>query len=70
MIPEKAHQAANRKRKGAAPYKQRDTVKRYINKSEQWRGPATRYDEDPESHQAGPHLCGALIWLRSLPAPT
>jgi hypothetical protein len=52
VIPEKADQAANRKKKGSRGgrpvghdpdlYKDRNTVERCINK--EWRGLATRYD--------------------------
>jgi transposase len=78
VIPEKADQAANRQKKGsaggrpvghdAALYKDRNTVERAINKFKEWRGLATRYDKTPESYEAGLHLRGAIIWLRSLPA--
>ncbi|MFL1432697.1 MULTISPECIES: transposase, partial [unclassified Nocardiopsis] len=78
VIPEKADQAANRKRKGSAGgrpvghdvelYKDRNTVERTINKFKEWRGLATRYDKTPQSYLAGLHLRGALLWLRSLPA--
>lgn len=77
VIPEKADQAANRKKKGSAGgrpvghdatlYKDRNTVERAINKFKEWRGLATRYDKTPESYEAGLHLRGAIIWLRSLP---
>ncbi|MFI2189087.1 IS5 family transposase [Streptomyces sioyaensis] len=76
VIPEKADQAANRKRKGhrggrpvfhdAQLYRERNTVERCINKIKAWRGLATRYDKTPESYLAGLHLRGAVIWLRSL----
>lgn len=76
VIPEKADQAANRKNKGSrggrpvshdpALYRERNTVERCINKLKQWRALATRYDKSPESYLAGLHLCGALLWLRSL----
>jgi transposase len=79
VIPEKADQAANRKKKGRAGgrpvshdailYKDRNTVERTINKFKEWRGLATRYDKTPESYTAGLHLRGAILWLRSLPAP-
>jgi transposase len=78
VIPEKADQAANRHKKGSAGgrpvghdatlYKDRNTVERAINKFKEWRGLATRYDKTPESYEAGLHLRGAIIWLRSLPA--
>ena len=76
MIPEKTDQAANRKKKGsrggrpvthdAELCKDRNTVKRCINKIKSWRGLATRYDKTPSSYLAGLHLRGAILWLRSL----
>jgi transposase len=62
VIPEKADQAANRKRKGSGggwPVghdvgldKERNTVERLINKLKAWRGVATRYDKTPDSYLA------------------
>ncbi len=62
VIPEKADQAANRKKRGSAGgrpvshdatlYKDRNTVERGINKIKEWRGLATRYDKTPESYTA------------------
>lgn len=76
VIPEKADQAANRKKKGskggrpvshdAELYKARNSVERCINKIKDWRGLATRFDKKPESYTAGLELRGAVIWLRSL----
>lgn len=76
VIPEKADQAANRRKKGsrggrpvghdAVLYKDRNSVERAINKIKEWRGLATRYDKTPRSYEAGLHLRGAVIWLRSL----
>ncbi|CAL9565612.1 IS5 family transposase ISSan1 [Streptomyces sp. enrichment culture] len=76
VIPEKADQAANRRKKGhrggrpvshdAELYKGRNSVERLINKLKAWRGIATRYDKMPESYLAGLHLRGAVIWMRSL----
>jgi transposase len=76
VIPEKADQAANRRKRGrsggrpvshdADRYKDRNTVERCINKIKAWRGLATRYDKTPESYMAGLQLRGALIWMRSL----
>lgn len=80
VIPEKADQAANRKKKGtrggrpvshdAQLYRDRNSVERAINKIKSWRGLATRYDKTPTSYLAGLHLRGAVIWLRDLkPTP-
>jgi transposase len=76
VIPEKADQAANRKKKGshggrpvshdAELYKDRNTVERCINKIKDWRGIATRYDKSPASYEAALHLRGSIIWIRSL----
>lgn len=76
VIPEKADQAAHRKKKGrrggrpvthdAGLYRDRNTVERLINKLKAWRGIATRYDKTPASYLAGLHLPGAISWLRSL----
>jgi transposase len=76
VIPQKADQSANRRRKGshggrpvghdATLYKDRNSVERCINKIKAWRGLATRYDKTPASYLAGLHLRGAVIWIRSL----
>jgi transposase len=76
VIPEKADQAANRKKRGrdggrpvahdAEQYKERNTVERCINRIRAWRGLATRYDKTPASYMAGLQLRGSIIWMRSL----
>jgi transposase len=76
VIPEKKDQAANRKTRGSAGgrpvshdaefYKERNTVERLINKLKAWRGITTRYDKTPGSYLAGPHLRGAMIWIKDL----
>lgn len=76
VIPEKADQAANRKKRGRTGgrpvshdttlYKDRNTVERCINRLRNWRGIAFRFDKTPESYEAGLHLCGAMLWLRSI----
>ncbi|CAL9556341.1 hypothetical protein SUDANB126_04545 [Streptomyces sp. enrichment culture] len=78
VIPEKADQAADRKKKGhsggrpvshdATLHKDRNTVERAIDKFKERRGPATHYDKTPESYAAGLHPRGSILWLRSLPA--
>ncbi|SDS58845.1 Transposase [Streptomyces sp. TLI_053] len=80
VIPERADQAANRKRKGSAGgrpvtfdpdrYKRRNTVERCFQKLKTWRGLATRYDKSPESYLAGIHLRGSIMWLKSLTPAT
>ena len=67
MIPQPIDQAADRKRLGRLggrppafdreAYKQRNTVERCINKLEQWRGLATRYDK-----AATIYLAAIFIW--------
>ncbi len=76
VIPEKADQAANRKKRGSGGgrpvthdpdlYKQRNTAERCINRIKQWRGLAFRFDKTPDSYLAGLHLRGAVLWIRSL----
>lgn len=76
MIPVKSDQAANRRKggsRGGRPvshdtdlYKQRDTAERCINRIEEWRGPALRFDKTPDSYLAGPRPRGAILWIRSL----
>ncbi|MFD5538302.1 IS5/IS1182 family transposase, partial [Streptomyces sp. NPDC127079] len=74
VTPEKWDQAANRKKKGsrggrpvgpdAAPYKERNTVERLINKLKAWRGIATRYNKTPDSYLVGLHLRASVIWIK------
>lgn len=76
LVPEKKDQAANRKKKGsrggrpvtqdAGLYKERITVERLISQLKAWRGIANRFDESPESYQAGLHLRASLIWIKGL----
>jgi DDE family transposase len=76
VIPEKADQAANRKRRGSRGgrplphdvdlHRDCNTVERLINKLKTWRGLAARNDKTPESYLAGLHLRGTIIWIRSL----
>jgi len=76
VIPEKADQAANRKKRGgtggrpvsydAEQYEERNTVERCINEIQAWWGLATRYDKTPASHVAGLQLRGSTIWMRGL----
>jgi transposase len=76
VIPEKADQAANRRKRGSRGgrpvnhdrelYKQRNTAERCINRIKEWRGLAFRFDKTPDSYLAGLHLRGAILWIRSL----
>lgn len=43
-------------------YKQRNTVERCINRPDQWRGIATRYEETATIHLVGLHVAGIFIW--------
>jgi transposase len=62
VIPEKADQAANRKKRGSRSdrsvrhdpdlYKERNTAERFINLIKEWRGLAFRLDKTPESYLA------------------
>ncbi|MCX4973385.1 IS5 family transposase [Streptomyces sp. NBC_00620] len=72
VIPQPADQAASRKRRGRlggrAPafdreaYKRRTTVERCINKLEQWRGLATRYEKTATIYLVDLHLAAVFIW--------
>ncbi|MEV0826708.1 transposase [Nonomuraea rubra] len=76
VIPEKADQAANRKKRGSRGgrpvrhdpnlYKEPNAVERCVNRVKEWRGLAFRFDKTPGSYLAGLHLRGAVLWLRSL----
>ncbi|MEV8597189.1 IS5 family transposase [Streptomyces sp. NPDC052012] len=72
VIPERADQQANRRRRGQAggrppafdreAYKQRNTVERCINRLKQWRGIATRYEKTATIYLAGLHIAGIFLW--------
>jgi Transposase DDE domain len=78
VIPEQADQAAHRKKRGSRGGRpvshdpeldqERNTAERCINRIEEWRGLAFRFDKTPESYLAGLHLRGAIVWIRSLRA--
>lgn len=80
VIPDKIDQQANRKKKGSrggrpisydtTRYKQRNTIERCFQKVKTWRGLATRYDKSPESYEAGLHLRGSIMWLKTLTPAT
>ncbi len=73
-IPEKADQAAHRRRRGSAGgrppgfdrdrYARRSSVERGFCRLKQWRGLATRYDKTAESFLAFVHLAATRVWLR------
>lgn len=72
MIPQPADQIANRRckgRQGGRPgafdreaYKLRNTVERCVNRLENWRGLATRYEKTATVFRAGLHVVGIFIW--------
>lgn len=43
-------------------YKQRNTVERCINRLNQWRGIATRYEKTATIYLAGHYVAGILLW--------
>jgi transposase len=74
VIPERADQIANRKRKGstggrpvsfdAADYKNRNVIERFFNRIKHWRGIATRYDKHAVVYRGGIVVAAILDWLR------
>ncbi|MFC9178220.1 MULTISPECIES: IS5 family transposase [Streptomyces] len=75
VIPERADQQANRKRKGhgggrphslqSETFKRRNVVERSFNVLKQWRGLATRYDKLAIVYRSAPVLAAVIVWLRS-----
>ncbi|MER7747700.1 IS5 family transposase [Streptomyces bacillaris] len=75
VIPERADQQANRKRKGRSggrprtldsdTYKRRNVVERSFSLLKQWRGLATRYDKLAIVYRAAAVLAAVISWLRS-----
>lgn len=80
VIPERADQIANRKRRGAKggrpvtydtePYKRRNVVERSFNVFKQWRALANRYDKLALTYRGGVVLRAITIWLKPLAAAT
>jgi transposase len=74
IIPVKADQAANRRKKGSRGgrppsfdterYKDRNTVERCFNKLRQHRAVATRYDKRDRIYQGTIDVASIRIWLR------
>ncbi|GHG29297.1 hypothetical protein GCM10018784_48270 [Streptomyces hydrogenans] len=72
VTPQPADQIANRKRRGSngghpphfdrQAYRQRNTVERAINRLNNWRGLATRYEKTAAIFQAGLHIAAIFIW--------
>ncbi|MFI0169629.1 IS5 family transposase [Streptomyces sp. NPDC017095] len=75
VIPERADQQANRKRKGRSggrprtpdteTYKRRKVVERSFSLLKQWRGLATRYDKLAIVYRSAAVLAAIITWLRS-----
>jgi transposase len=72
-IPEKADQAAHRRRKGStggrppgfdpSRYARRNTVERGFCQLKHWRGLATRYDKNARNYAGAITLAALLTWL-------
>jgi transposase len=72
-IPEKADQAAHRRRRGSAGgrppgfdpdrYARRNTIERGFCQLKQWRGLATRYDKHARNYAGALSLAALLTWL-------
>ena len=72
-IPEKADQAAYRRRRGSAGgrppsfdpdrYARRNTIERGFCQLKQWRGLATRYDKHARNYAGAINLAALLTWL-------
>jgi transposase len=72
VIPVPADQRGHRLRRGSRggrppafdreTYKQRNTVERCINRLEQWRDIATRYEKTATIYLAGLHIAGIFLW--------
>lgn len=76
VIPQRADQIANRKRRGraggrppgfdATAYRGRNVVERSFNTHKQWRGLATRFDKHMITYRGG-HLVSAITtWLDAI----
>ncbi|WP_324606255.1 transposase [Streptomyces globisporus] len=75
VIPERADQQTNRKRKGRSggrpraldteTYKRRNVVERSFCLLKQWRGLATRYDKPAIVYRSAAVLAAIIAWLRS-----
>lgn len=73
VIPEKADQVANRRRRGSRggrpvgydieDYKNRNVIERFFNRMKNWRGLATRYDKHALVYRGGVILAAILDWL-------
>jgi len=76
VIPEKADQAANRKRRGSAggrpvthdatDYKNRNVVERFFNRMRHWRAIASRYDKYATVYRGGIIRAATVDWLNHI----
>lgn len=74
VIPERADQIANRKRRGSAggrpvsydtkAYKDRNVVERFFNRLKHWRALASRYDKHALIYRGGIVLAAIVDWLK------
>lgn len=74
VIPERADQIANRKRKGSAggrpvsydteAYKNRNVVERFFNRMKHWRALASRYDKHAVIYRGGVVLAAIVDWVK------
>lgn len=74
VVPERADQVANRKRRGRAggrppafdarAYRGRNVVERTFSHLKQWRGLATRYDKYATTWRGGLVLASIVLWLK------
>lgn len=74
VIPERADQAAHRRRRGSAggrpvtydaqEYKGRNVVERFFNRVKHWRAIASRYDKHAVVYRGGILLAAIIDWLK------
>ncbi len=74
VIPERADQIANRRRKGSAggrpvsydteQYKNCNAAERFFNRIKHWRGLASRFDKHALNYRGGVVLAAIVDWLK------
>lgn len=74
VIPEKADQAAHRRRRGSAggrpvgydvqDYHGRNVIERFFNRMKHWRGVASRYDKYAVVYRGAVLLAAIVDWLK------
>jgi transposase len=75
VIPERADQAANRKRRGQRggrpvshdrqDYQRRNVIERFFNRMKNWRGLSSRYDKNAIVYRGGVVLAAIIDWLKN-----